>query len=147
MKPSYNDLILPEYRQALIRKWDSEDESDTISTDEYPINTKSGKIKWVMEQSRRVYDAEHNDIGSEGFITDITQRKLAEKALKQSEERFRTMFEEAPLGMAIFDSLTGDTYQVNTRYAEIVGRTKKKLLSTNILDYSYPEEIEEVSIR
>ncbi|HYE67214.1 MAG TPA: PAS domain S-box protein, partial [Anaerovoracaceae bacterium] len=144
MKLSYNDLIHPEYRRALIGKWDSEDEENTISTDEYPITTKSGETKWVMEQSQRTYDAEHNVIGSEGFITDVTQRKRAEIALKRSEERFRTMFEEAPLGMAIFDSRTGDAKQVNARYAEIVGRTKKELLTTNIEDYSFPEEIEEI---
>lgn len=144
MKPSYNQLIHPQYRNALIRKWDAEDQNNTISTDEYPITTKSGEVKWVMEQSHRIYDAENNEIGSEGFIIDVTQRKLAEKALKRSEERFRTIFQEAPLGMAIFDSLTGETYQVNTRYAEILGRSKKELYSINLKDYSYPEEIEEI---
>ena len=140
MKPSYNDLIHPEYRRALIGKWDAEDEENTISTDEYPITTKSGKTKWVMEQSQRIYDAELNVIASEGFITDVTQRKRAEIALKRSEERFRTMFEEAPLGMAIFDSQTGEAKQVNARFAEIVGRTKKELLSLNMKDYSHDEK-------
>lgn len=147
LNPSYTDLIHPEYRRALIVKWDAEDQDNTISTDEYPIITKSGKTKWVMEQSQRIYDAEHHEIGAEGFITDVTQRRLAENALKRSEERFRTIFEEAPLGMAIFDARTGDTYQVNARYAEIIGRTKKELLSTNFRDYSHPDEIEEIQYK
>lgn len=143
MKPSYNDLILPEYRSALINKWNAEDDDDAIATDEYPILTKSEGIKWVMEQSQRVYDADRNVIGSEGFIVDVTQRKLAEKALKQSEERFRTIFEGAPLGMAIVDSHTGNIRQVNTRYAEIVGRTKAELLLSSIKDLSYADEFDE----
>lgn len=147
LKPSYNDLIHPEYRRALIVKWDTEDQTNTISTDEYPITTKSGETKWVMEQSKRIFDTDHNEVGAEGFITDVTPRHMAEEALKRSEERFRTIFEEAPLGMAIFDALTGDTYQVNARYAEIVGRTKKELLSTNIKGYSYPDEIEEIQYK
>jgi len=92
MKPSYNDLIHPEYRSALIGKWDSEDEENTISTDEYPIITKSGEIKWVMEQSQRMYDADHNVIGSEGFITDVTQKKQAEEEI---------------LYLSYYDQLTG----------------------------------------
>ncbi len=144
MKPSYNDLIHPEYRRALIEKWDAEDDGDTISTDEYPITTKSGETKWVMEQSQKTYDADQNVIGSEGFIVDVTQKKLAEQALRRSEERFRTIFQEAPLGMAIFDSLTGETYQVNARYAEILGRSKKELYSINLKDNANPQEIEEI---
>lgn len=142
-KPSYNDLIHPEYRRALIGKWDSESDANVISTDEYPIRTKSGETKWVMEQSQRTYDADNKEIGAEGFITDVTSRKLAEQALKRSEERFRTMFEEAPLGMAIIDALTGEIYEINTKYAEILGRTKRQLISTDIKNFSYPEEIRE----
>ena len=142
LKPSYNDLIHLDYRKALKSKWDAEDDKNTISTDEYPITTKAGETKWVMEQSQRIYDENNNVIGAEGFITDVTKRKLAEQALKRSEERFRTMFEEAPLGMAIMDALAGEIYQVNARFVEILGRTKRELVPSNIEDYSNPEDIE-----
>jgi len=141
--PAYNDLIHPEYRKALFGKWDSESAEEVISTDEYPITTKSGETKWVMEQSHRIYDADRNETGAEGFIIDVTQRKLAEQALKRSEERFRTMFEEAPLGMAIIDALTGETYEINSKYAEILGRTKRELISSDVKNYLGQDEIEE----
>lgn len=142
--PYFNDLIQPEYKKALIEKWNSEDKNVLITTDEYPIRTRSGETKWVMEQSINSFDENHKFSSSEGFIIDITKKKLAEKALQQSEERFRTIFEEAPVGVAIFNSNTGDTYQVNNRYAEIIGRTKEELLETHLNDYSYPEEIKEI---
>ena len=142
MKPSYYDLIHPEYRGFLFEKWQKDIGLNLISTDEYPITTASGETKWVWEQFQEVYDSEQKLVATEGFITDITERKLAEKALRQSEERFRTIFDEAPLGMGIFDSINGEAYQVNARYAEIVGRTKEEVLSLNWKEYSHPDEIE-----
>ncbi|MDD2216069.1 MAG: PAS domain S-box protein [Eubacteriales bacterium] len=141
--PSYYDLIHPEHRDFLFKKWQKDIGLNLISTDEYPITTASGETKWVWEQFQEVYDSEQKLVATEGFITDITERKLAEKALKQSEERFRTIFDEAPLGMGIFDSISGEAYQVNARYAEIVGRTKEEVLSLNWKEYSHPDEIEE----
>lgn len=142
--PYYNDLIQPEYRKALKEKWDTEEKNVLITTDEYPIRTRSGETKWVMEQSLNKYDENQCFAGSEGFIIDITRKKLAEEALKQSEERFRTIFEEAPVGVAIFNSITGDAYQVNARYAEIVGRAKEDLTDAHLEDYSFPDELKEI---
>jgi PAS domain S-box-containing protein len=128
--PSYYDLILPEYRDALMIKWKEEHiEFNTITPDEYQIRTASGEIKWVWEQYQDLYDQKEDKTYTEGLIIDITERKLTEKALKRSEERFKAMFEEAPLGIAIFDPLNGKAYQANGRFAEIVGRTREEILS------------------
>lgn len=141
--PSYYDLILPEYRDELLNKWKEERiEYNTITPDEYPIRTASGEIKWVWEQYQDLYDQKENKTYTEGLIIDITERKLTEKALKRSEERFKAMFEEAPLGIAIFDPLNGNAYQVNGRFAGIVGRTREDILSLHWNQYIFPEDVE-----
>ena len=63
-------------------------------------------------------------------------RLLAEMAL--SERRFRTMFEEAPLGIALTDSRTRQLYEVNPRFAEIVGRTRAELKGLDWKDITEP---------
>ena len=77
------------------------------------------------------------------FARDITERKEAKEALLGSEERFRTMFEEAPLGIALIDSLTGHIYNVNPRFAEIAGRTKDEMTSIDWMSITHPDDVQE----
>jgi PAS domain S-box-containing protein len=140
--PSYYDLILPEYRSLLFEKWGEDYGPNVITPDEYQIKTASGQIKWVWEQYQEVYDANIDSFITEGLIIDITERKMAEKALAESEERFRTIFEEAPLGIGIFDSLTGKAHQVNNRYIQIMGRPKKEIMTLHWAQYTHPDDIE-----
>lgn len=140
---SYYDLIFPEYKEPLFKKWKEDVDSNRISTDEYPIRTASGKIKWVWEQSRGVYDSTGYAVASEGFITDITEKIVYEQALKQSGERFRTIFEKSQIGIGIYDTAGGIAYHLNDRLAEILGRTREELFCCHWKDYSHPEDIDE----
>ena len=140
---SFNDLIRPDYKEQLFKKWEADKASKDKTQDEYPIITASGALKWVWEQSQVVCDDAGNVIATEGFITDITERKLAEDELTISEERFRTIFEEAPLGIAIYDSETGRVYQINNQFADILGRTVEEMFRTDWMSISHPDELEE----
>ncbi|WP_378955230.1 ATP-binding protein [Pelosinus sp. sgz500959] len=62
--------------------------------------------------------------------------------LKKSEERFRIMFEQAPLGIALIDSLTGCIYEVNSRFAEIIGKTKEELFNTDWMSITHPDDLQ-----
>lgn len=95
------------------------------------------------EYKNPVLDDTGKVIGTIGFSRNVTKLNKINDAMKQSEEKFRTIFEEAPLGMGIFDSMSGYAYQVNSRFAEILGRTKEEVLFLNWMQYSHPNEIEE----
>ena len=95
------------------------------------------------EYPKTVFDKTGRPLGTVGFSGDLTLKEKIKEELAQSEERFRAIFEEAPLGIGIFDSDTGIAKQVNARFAEIVGRTKSELLSLDWKEYSHPDEIEE----
>ena len=77
------------------------------------------------------------------YCRDITERKRAENALRHSEERFKELFEQAPLGIALLDSLTGHFYEVNTMHAKIAGRTVDDLLTTDWMQITHPDDVQE----
>ncbi len=67
----------------------------------------------------------------------------SEEHLFRSRERFQTMFMEAPLGIAMIDSLSGEIFEVNPRFAEIAGRTVDELLIINWMSITHPDDIQE----
>ena len=69
----------------------------------YRITTMQGEQKWVWEQGRGVFAPEGELWALEGFITDITQRKKAEVALQESEERLRTVIANIPVVLYMLD--------------------------------------------
>lgn len=72
-------------------------------------------------------------------------KKLAQKkeqALLKSEKRFRNLFEEAPLGMALIDSITGQMYEINSMFAKIAGRTKEEMAGVSWMSITHPDDIQ-----
>jgi PAS domain S-box-containing protein len=74
---------------------------------------------------------------------DITERLLAEEALRESETRVRTMFEEAPLGISLIDSLSGHIHEVNPRFAEIAGRSSEEMATIDWMSITHPDDVQE----
>ena len=72
---------------------------------------------------------------------DITQRKTAEKALIESEERFRAIYEQAAVGIYQV-SLYGEFMQVNSRFCEIVGYKEHFLKQLGWQDITHQDDIE-----
>ena len=82
--------------------------------------------RWLLVHEQRMLD------GSTATIaTDITERKRIEEALKESEERFRFAFEDAPVGMALI-SPEGNRFQVNQALADFLGYTVEELADTEM---------------
>jgi len=76
-------------------------------------------------------------IGISCFGRNITEQKLVEEAIRQSEEKFRIIFEISPLGILKFDK-NGTINDCNQSWVEMVGSTKEKILGVNLL--FHPDE-------
>jgi two-component system cell cycle sensor histidine kinase/response regulator CckA len=71
---------------------------------------------------------------------DITERKMAEEALRESEERFSGAFEHAPIGVALA-SPTGRWLKVNRALCKLVGYTEEELLTRSFQDITHPDDL------
>ncbi|TYQ05675.1 UNVERIFIED_ORG: PAS domain S-box-containing protein/diguanylate cyclase (GGDEF)-like protein [Zoogloea ramigera] len=79
--------------------------------------------------------------GAVHFSLLARERRRSRAAIRQGEQRFRTMFEASPLGMALVDSNTYAYRDVNARYLEILGRPLAELHSQKWLDLAHPDDI------
>lgn len=75
---SFNDLIVPEYREGLYRKWREAIAERRIVRIEYEIIVATGERKWVWEQGVPVFFADGTVDALEGLILDVSDRKEAE---------------------------------------------------------------------
>ncbi len=108
----------------------------------YQLKKKDGTAIWVEDHGWYNMDENGNILFHEGIMRDITERKIAEEALRESEERFKKLFEEAPLGIALIDSLTGNICEVNPMFASIAGKTTQEMVHTDGKDITHPDDIQ-----
>jgi PAS domain S-box-containing protein len=108
------------------------------ATIEYRVRHKLGH--WVIRQAKTVtlYDAEHQPEAFLSIIRDITDRKLAEEKLRESEERYRQLLEMSPVGIAIHAD--GKLVFTNAAGAAIIGaKNSEEVVGKPILEFVHPQ--------
>ena len=142
---AFNDLITPENRERIWKKWQEALAEKEIFQDEYAITTATGEIKWVWEQGKGIYDDNGNVIAIEGFITDITEKKKVEEELRESESRYHSLFENSHSAMLILDPETGAIIDANPAAVSFYGWAYEELRCKNIAEINAlpPSEVKE----
>ena len=76
---------------------------------EHRVLRKSGEIRFVQERCQHIRDASGKIVCSLGMVHDITERKIAEQALRESEHRYRTLFETMTEGFALCEIICDES--------------------------------------
>jgi PAS domain S-box-containing protein len=135
------DAILPDDRERVLAVFATLRGAAPSVGMEYRIARPDGEIRWVHVRGFQVRDAAGELIRLTGIVTDITERKRAEQALRESEERFSDAFEHAPIGVALV-SPDGRWLKVNRALCELVGYSEAELLTRTFQDITSPEDLE-----
>src|SRR5918998_1005929 len=113
---------------------------------EHRIVRPNGEERIVHRQAQLYLDEEGQPQRMVGTVHDTTEQKRAEEALKESEERFRSAFEDAPIGVALVD-LDRRHLRVNRAFCAMLGYSEEELLEKPHPEIVHPDDREESTER
>ncbi len=106
---------------------------------------KDSTKRYVESSASLMKDSNGNPVGFRGIVADITERKLAEEALRSSENKHRTLIKNA--GEAIIVAQDGIIKFVNPKGEELYGRSQEELASRPLTDFIHEEDRDMVGKR
>ena len=106
---------------------------------EYRIIQAAGETRWVYDFTLVRRNDQNEITHYDGYLLDITERKRAEERLKESEERYRTLFEGAAEGVIVADIETMKFKYVNPAICRMLGYSEEELVRMGV-DGIHPKE-------
>ena len=102
---------------------------------------KDGSVVWGLLIVSLVKDRDGRPVYAIGMVQDITERKRTEDSLRESEERFRTTFENAGIGIALVD-MQGRCIKCNPALRKMLGYGEEVLSRMAFTEYTHPDDRE-----
>jgi len=125
--PKDLDKFLQGFHRTINEKVDSEDE--------YRVVLPDGTLKHIHAVAHPVVDPDGELVEVVGTVVDITERKRAEEALRESEMRFRTFVDHAVEAFFMLDFEEGTIIDVNRCACESLGYTREELIGMNPMSF------------
>ena len=106
---------------------------------EFKLKKKDGSYVWVVTEASLIYK-KGNPYAVQGIARDITEQKLAEEALRKSEERYRSLFEQSRDAIYI-TSREGNFAYINQSFLDLFGYTREEITDLKVQEtYANPDD-------
>ena len=129
----------PEDQKRIATEWYQSIQENRPFQTEGRFQTPEGKVTWFYGQAIAETDQNGEIVGYIGTVTDISDRKQAEELLRQSEERYRSIFDQAAVGFVNANS-KGELLDVNPYFCKMLGYSRAELLKKTVIDITHPED-------
>jgi PAS domain S-box-containing protein len=106
-------------------------------TIEVEINCKDSSTIWAEIKMSFLRDNNGKPIGVIGVTRNITERKQAEDALRESEEKFRNLFDLSPQAVALSEATTGKLIDVNNMFCQLTKYSKKEVVGKTTTEVGF----------
>ncbi len=127
-------------RKKIIEKIERSNEITKFETE---FRRKDGE-KWIAELNLRVIrDKNHEPVYFEGFVQDITSRKQTEKALQESEIKYRTIFENTGTATLLIEQDTSITL-VNSEFENLTGYSKEEVKGRSWTEFVVKDDLDKM---
>lgn len=105
---TWNQVLHPADRAIAAKRLEHAIKERIQLNSEYRILLPGGKVRWISALGNTTYSQKGEPLRMSGICTDITERKMAEEALRESEEQFRNLFTNSLDGVAIHQIVLDD---------------------------------------
>jgi PAS domain S-box-containing protein len=145
---SLEEMITPEsvqkvqarFLEELARDEKAASDPNRSITIEVEYYRKDGSTIWMENMVNAIRDPDGAIIGMHGVSRDITERKQAEEALRESEFKFRNLFDLSPQAIALSELKTGKVVDVNNKFCELTKYAKIEILGLKTTDVGFYQE-------
>ncbi|AUI68007.1 PAS domain S-box protein [Beggiatoa leptomitoformis] len=131
--------IHPEDKSIILEKLQTVKENCSFEY-EYRFLHANGVYIWIQDVMYLIYNKADNTVQLSGSWLNITKRKLTEQAFNESEARFKGIFDNTAVGIAVLDNHTGRFLMVNDKLASLLGYTIEELSFFTLFNLCHPED-------
>ena len=138
-------IVHPEWKKTIMDYFDNEiiDQKNDFNKEYKIVRINDKEERWVHGMGKIIYSEQNESLHLIGSIQDITEKKIIEDSLRESEEKYRSLVENSPDAVVIY--IEGKIVFVNEEGIRMIAaKSKNEIIGKPVLEFIHPDSIESV---